>query len=34
MVAHALAIYNIKRAKDGAGLDIPIHVEYTDGLVR
>ena len=34
MVACTLALFDIEPAKDEAGNEIPIHYDYTDGLVR
>ncbi|THH19618.1 hypothetical protein EW146_g1584 [Bondarzewia mesenterica] len=34
MVASILAVYDIKKAKDDTGADIPVSVGCTDGLVR
>lgn len=34
MVASLLAAFEIKPAKDAQSVDIPIQVEYSDGLIR
>ena len=33
MIACTLAVYNIERAKDESGAEIPVHVGCTDGMI-
>lgn len=34
IIVSMLAVYDIKKAKDESGKEIPIPGDYTDGLVR